>query len=376
MGSGCPPASPRAVHACPRESLIPGASPAKRGAMDFSSDNAAGAAPEILAALTAASRGNAPAYGADDWTKRLAARFGEIFEHEVAVFPVATGTAANALALSLGTPPWGIVYCHAEAHIIVDECGAPEFFAGGAKLAGLPGEHGKITPATIAAHFTERGFVHHAQPAAISLSQTTEAGTVYRAEEIAGLGAFARREKLFLHIDGARFANAVAALNCSPADLTWRAGVDALSFGATKNGAFAAEAVILFDPARAEEFAYRRKRGGHLFSKMRFLSAQLEAYLENELWLRNARHANAMAAQLAAGLAALPGTRLRHPVEANEIFVEMPDAVIRALAADGFRFYRWGGAAANRLRLVASFSTTPEEVATFVKAASAHIALM
>jgi threonine aldolase len=376
MGSARPPASPWPVHACPRESLLLGDLPAKRGDMDFSSDNAAGAAPEIVAALAAASRGHTPAYGADAWTTRLTARFGEIFEHEVAVFPVATGTAANALALSLGTPPWGIVYCHEEAHILVDECGAPEFFAGGAKLMGLPGEHGKITPATVAAHFTERGFVHHAQPAAISLSQTTEAGTVYRAEEIAALGVFARQEKLFLHVDGARFANAAAALNCAPADLTWRAGVDALSFGATKNGAFAAEAVVLFDPARAEEFAYRRKRGGHLFSKMRFLSAQLEAYLADDLWLRNARHANARAADLASGLVALPSVRLRHPVDANEIFVEMPDAVIRALTADGFRFYRWGGSDANCVRLVTSFSTTQVDVATFVKAASAHIARM
>jgi len=344
--------------------------------MDFSSDNAAGAAPEIVAALAAASRGSAPAYGADEWTGLLAARFAALFEHEVAVFPVATGTAANALALSLGTPPWGIVYCHEEAHVIVDECGAPEFFAGGAKLAGVPGAHGKITAEAIAARFSERGFVHHAQPAAVSLSQTTEAGTVYRAEEIAAIGAFARREKLFLHLDGARFANAVAALGCTPAELTWRAGVDALSFGATKNGAFAAEAVILFDAARAEEFAYRRKRGGHLLSKMRFLSAQLLAYLEDDLWLRNAQHANAMAARLGAGLAALPGAQLRHPVDANEIFVELPDRAIRALAEDGFRFYRWGGADATCLRLVASFATSEEDVATFLKAARAHIARM
>ncbi len=330
--------------------------------MDFSSDNAAGAAPEILAALAAVNRGPAAAYGADAATARLERRFAALFEHEVAVFPVATGTAANALALAALTPPWGIVYCHEEAHVAVDECGAPEFFAGGAKLIGLAGEHAKITPASIAARLTERGFVHHAQPAAISLSQSTEAGAVYAAAELASMGEFARRERLALHVDGARFGNAVAALNCAPADITWRVGVDALSFGATKNGALAAEAVIFFDPDRARDFGYRRKRGGHLLSKMRFLSAQLEAYLDDGLWLRNARHANAMAARLAAALVRLEGARLRHPVEANEVFVELPDAVIVALAADGFKFYRWGGAKALCIRLVTSFATTAEEV--------------
>ncbi len=342
--------------------------------MDFSSDNAAGAAPEILAALAAANAGSAAAYGADAITARLAERFAALFEREVAVFPVATGTAANALALAALTPPCGIVYCHEEAHVAVDECGAPEFFAGGAKLATLPGAHAKITPDAIAARLTGRGFVHHAQPAAVSVSQSSEAGTVYRAAEIAALGAFARRERLLLHMDGARFANAVAALGCAPADITWRAGVDVLSFGATKNGALAAEAVIFFDPAMAEDFAYRRKRGGHLLSKMRFLSAQLEAYLADGLWLRNARHANAMAARLAAGLADLPQARLRHPTEANEVFVELPDAAIRALLADGFRFYRWGGADALCVRLVTSFATTAGDVDALLAAAAKHLA--
>ncbi len=341
--------------------------------MNFTSDNAAGVSPEIVAALAAANHGSAAAYGADTLTARLEARFAELFEHVVAVFPVATGTAANALALAALTPPWGIVYCHEDSHAAIDECGAPEFFAGGAKLVTVPGAHAKIAPEAIAARLTTRGFVHHAQPAAISISQSTEAGAVYGAAEIAGLGAFARQERLALHMDGARFGNAVAALGCAPADVTWRVGVDALAFGATKNGALAAEAVIFFDPARAADFAYRRKRGGHLLSKMRFLSAQLVAYLDNELWLRNARHANAMAQLLAQGLEALPGARLAHPVDANEVFVDLPDRVIRALGEDGFGFYRWGGAAATRVRLVASFATEAAEVDHLIERAAWHL---
>jgi len=341
--------------------------------MDFRSDNVAGASPAILAAIAAANAGTAAAYGEDAVTARLKARLAALFEHEVAVFPVATGTAANALALAALTPPWGAIFCHEEAHVAVDECGAPEFFAGGAKVVTVPGEDCKITPAAIAARMGERGFVHHVQPAAISISETTEAGAVYRPDEIAALGAFARAERLSLHVDGARFANAVAALGCAPADLTWRAGVDALSFGATKNGALAAEAVILFDPAKGEELAYRRKRGGHLLSKMRFLSAQLEAYVAGGLWLENARHANRMAARLGAGLARRTGARLRHAVEANEVFVELPEPVIAALETAGAKFYRWGGARSTCLRLVASWQTREDEVDAFLARCAAHL---
>jgi threonine aldolase len=325
--------------------------------MNFRSDNVTGIAPEILAAIAAANAGAAASYGADAITERLCRRVSEIFEHEAAVFPVATGTAANALALASVTPVWGAIYCHEASHVQTDECGAPEFFAGGAKLLPLAGAGAKLAPAAIEAAMIERGVVHHVQPAAISISQATEAGTVYQPGEIAALAAVACRHGLALHMDGARFANAVAALGCSPADLAWRAGVDVLSLGATKNGALAAEAVVFFDPAKADGFAYRRKRGGHLFSKMRFLSAQLDAYLADGLWLRNARHANAMAGRIAAGLAALPGARLRHPVEANEVFVELPEAAIAALDAAGFGFYRWGGDASRTLRLVTAFDT-------------------
>ena len=335
--------------------------------MNFASDNTAGVAPEIMDAILAANKGAAMPYGADAISQRLEARFAEIFEHPVAVFPVATGTAANALALAAFTPPWGAIYCHEDAHIANDECGAPEFFASGAKLVTLPGDHGKLAPATVETRVEGKDRVHQVQPAALSISQETEAGTLYRAAEVAALGEVARRHGLGLHVDGARFANAVAGLNCTPADLTWRAGVDVLAFGATKNGALAAEAVIFFDKAKAAELGFRRKRAGHLFSKMRFVTAQLEAYLTNELWLRNARHANAMAARLGAALGALPGARVLHPVEGNEIFVALPEAVIAGLNAAGFIFYRWTGEPV--LRLVTAFDTTIENVNAFIATA-------
>jgi threonine aldolase len=339
--------------------------------MNFCSDNVAGIAPEILAALGVANLGSAASYGDDAITGRVERRLAEIFEHEVAVFPVATGTAANALALASLVPPWGAVYCHAEAHIVVDECGAPELYTGGARMVGIAAPHGKIRRADLAALLPGgKGVVHHMQPAAISLTQASEAGTVYRAAEIAEIGETARKHGLGLHVDGARFANAVAHLGCAPADITWRAGVDVLSFGATKNGAAAAEAVVFFDRARSAEFGFRRKRGGHLFSKMRFLSAQLEAYLADDLWLRNARHANRMATRLAEGLGTVPGAQLRHPVEANEIFVELPDALIEHLLGKGFQFYRWDG---NCIRLVTAFDTAAGDVEAFIATARAFV---
>lgn len=337
--------------------------------VNFCSDNASGAAPEVLRALAAANDGWAMPYGNDEVTRRLEARVREVFETEAAVFPVATGTAANVLCLSVMTPPYGAIYCHDESHINVDECGAPEFYTGGAKLVVLPGAHGKIAPAALEAAIAGAGNVHAVQPAAVSLTNATEAGTVYSAEETRALAEVAKAHGLGLHLDGARFANALASLGCSPAELTWRAGVDALSLGATKNGVLAGELVVLFDPGLAETLGYRRKRGGHLFSKMRFLSAQLEAYLADDLWLENARHANAMATRLAAGLAELPGAALSHPVEANEIFVTLPEPVIRGLIERGFQFYRWGPEANRELRLVTAFNTDPDHVAAFLEAA-------
>lgn len=339
--------------------------------MNFASDNVTGIAPEILAAIEAANSGTAMPYGADEITRGLEQRFGELFEHAVAVFPVATGTAANSLALGCLTPPWGAIYCHEDAHIASDECGAPEFFTGGAKVVTCSGDNGKLTPAVLAERIAGAGRVHQVQPAAISITQQSEAGTVYRPEEIAALSALARQHRLALHMDGARFANAVASLGCAPAAVTWRAGVDALSFGATKNGAMAAEAVVFFDPAKAETLGFRRKRAGHLLSKMRFVAAQLGAYLADDLWLRNARHANAMAARLAAGVTRLPGARLLYPVEGNELFVELNDRTIERLRAAGFGFYRWADAPV--VRLVTAFDTDPSAVESFLRVAGAAL---
>ncbi|TDQ80491.1 L-threonine aldolase [Dongia mobilis] len=341
--------------------------------MNFCSDNVAGMAPEILAALASANDGTASSYGADPYTARVEAKLSEIFERRVLAFPVVTGTAANALALSVMAPPYGAIYCHPEAHIMVDECGAPEFYAGGAKLVPIAGAHGKLAADDVAAVLANgrAGDVHHVQPAAISLTQATECGTAYRADEVAAIAEVAKRHQVKLHMDGARFANALRHMNASPADITWKAGVDVLSFGATKNGAMAAEAVIFFDEALAESFAFRRKRAGHLISKMRFVSAQLDAYLEGDLWLRLAAHANDQAAALVAGLKAIPGVELLHPVEANEIFIRLPLNVVAGLRAAGFDFYDWPGAAPGTIRLVTSFATRAEDVAKFVATAKA-----
>ena len=339
--------------------------------INFNSDNAAGASPQILAALEEATKVSAMPYGNDDWTARVESRLKDIFETDLAAFPVATGTAANVLSLSLMAPPYGAIYCHGEAHINVDECGAPEFFTGGAKLVPLEGAHGRITAGDLERAITGAGVVHQVQPAAVSLTNASEAGTVYTPDDLGAVSRVARGHGLGLHVDGARFANAVVSLGCSPAELSWKAGLDALSLGATKNGALAAEAVVLFKPELAETFGYRRKRGGHLVSKMRFLSAQLDAYLTDGLWLDNARHANAMAARLAEGLAALGGVELVPPVEANEIFARLPEAMIAGLLERGFGFYRWGPEENREVRLVASFDTRPEDVEAFLAAARA-----
>ncbi len=341
--------------------------------MNFISDNTAGAPPEILAALARANEGTAGNYGDDDITARLGEKLSRVFEKAVAVFPVATGTAANSLALATLTPHYGAMLCHEGAHIYEDECGAPEFFSGGAKLVPIAGAHGKLTPQAIKAalaHF-QRGVVHHVQPAAISLTQATERGTTYSVAEVEAIARVARKEGLSLHMDGARFANALAFLKCTPAAITWKAGVDAMSFGVTKNGALAAEAVIFFDPARAADVQYRRKRAGHLFSKMRFLSAQIEAMIDDGLWLRLAGHANAMAARLGQGVADLPGFALEHPVEANEVFARLPSkAAMESILAAGAKFYPWGPITDRPLvRLVCSFATREAEVDQFLAAA-------
>lgn len=339
--------------------------------VNLCSDNATGVAPEIIRAIEAANASTAMPYGNDDLTRQVEAKLSEVFETEVTAFPVGTGTAANVLSLSVMTPPFGVVYCHEGAHIHVDECGGAEFYTGGAKLYPLSGPNGKISPDALRAAITGVGEPHHAQPATVSLTQATEAGTLYTPDDVAAIAEVARANRLNLHMDGARFANAVAALRCSPADVTWRAGVDALSFGATKNGGMSAEAVVFFKRDLAETFEYRRMKGGHLFSKMRFLSAQLQAYLHDDLWLRNARHANAMAARLAEGLRALPGAELVNPVEANELFVRLPEPVVAGLLDQGFRFYRWGGPRSTEVRLVTAFNTDPADIDRFLQAARA-----
>lgn len=340
--------------------------------MNFASDNVTGISPEIIAALIAANDGVAMPYGQDKYTQRLELQFKEVFDTDVTIFPVATGSAANALVLSVMTPPFGAIYCHHESHINVDECGAPEFYTGGAKLVTLPGLDGKIQAADLASILAQSGagVVHRVQPAAISLTQATEAGTVYKPDEIQAIAEVAKTHNLYLHMDGARFANAVVSLGCSPADITWRVGVDALCFGATKNGAMAAEAVVFFNQNLAQTFGYRRKRSGHLFSKMRFLSVQLEAYLKDNLWLKNAQHANRMAQILAQGLVGLPGVKLCYPVEANELFIQMPEDAIAGLLADGFQFYRWQGEHSTTVRLVTAFNTKEADVTAFIKSLS------
>ncbi|MDE2184316.1 MAG: low specificity L-threonine aldolase [Alphaproteobacteria bacterium] len=342
--------------------------------MNFASDNAYGAWPEIIAAIGEAAMGPAPSYGDDALTARVRERLSQLFERDLVVHPVISGTAANALALATLVPPHGAIFCHAESHIAVDECGAPEFFTHGAKLVGIEGWNGKVDAAGLnhaLAHFLP-GFVHHVQPAALSLTQATELGTVYTPGEIAALSGVARDHGMKVHMDGARFANALAHLACTPAELTWKAGVDALSFGATKNGALGAEAVIFFHHDDVKDFEYRRKKAGHLVSKMRFVSAQLDAYLTGERWIRHAERANALARRLADGLAAIPGVEIAHAVEANAVFVRLPEATVSRLRSRGAVFYDWGPPAEGRtlIRLVTSFATPEQHVDSFIKLAA------
>ena len=340
--------------------------------LNFNSDNVSGVAPQVLAAIAAANAGQVGSYGADPFTERLTARARELFECELAIVPVTTGTAANALALSLLAPPYGAIYCHETAHVMTDECGAPEFYAGGAKLIGLPGPFGRIAPASItnAVAFAHSMGVHYVKPAAVTLSQATEWGTIYDLATLDQLCATARSAGLGVHMDGARFANALARLGCSPAEATWKRGVEVLSLGATKNGALAAEAVVLFDVTRREELELRRKRSGHLWSKMRFLSAQLLAYLDAELWLVNARHANSLADRLGAGLIAAGG-RLVAPIEANEVFVALTAQQIAALRSAGYVVHDWpapAGEAEPVIRLVAAYDMQTADVDALLRA--------
>src|SRR5882757_4752448 len=329
-----------------------------------------------MSAVNKANDGFVTSYGGDDLTAKLQSVASELFEKQVAVFPVISGTAANALALSQIVPPFGAIYCHEGAHIVTDEAGAPAFFTGGAQLIGFPAADGKIRPEqlTKAVAFAEDLGIHHVKPGAVTLTQATEWGTAYSVAEISAISAVAKQYKLPVHMDGARFANALVHLGCTPAEATWKCGIDVLSLGATKNGALGAEAVVFFDPAIARDFERRRKRAGHLMSKLRFLSAQLNAYLKNGLWLDNARHANAMATKMALGLKTVSGARLLHPVQANELFVVLPEETVSGLETRGFKFYRWPLHAAESgvtIRLVTSYATPSADVDEFIAAAAA-----
>jgi threonine aldolase len=342
--------------------------------IDFRSDNTAGVLPEIMTALQAANEATQPSYGADAISARLTARMSDLFERKVAVFPVATGSAANALALSALTPPWGSVYCHRLAHVDVDETNGPEFFSGGAKLRLLDGADARIDVEDFegALRLAASGGVHNPQPAAVSVTQISELGAAYRPDHVRAIAEAAKRRGLRVHMDGARFANAVAFLGTTPAEITWKAGVDVLSFGATKGGAMGAEAIVAFDEGLASELAFRRKRAGHLFSKMRFVAAQLDAYVADGLWLKAARHANARAAELGRGLAQVPGIKLVAPVEGNIVFAKLSRAMTEGLQNDAFNFYDGEGGAKDAARFVCSFRTTPEDVAALIAAARKH----
>ena len=329
----------------------------------FASDNNAGLCPQALDALLQANgEGHVPGYGDDAWTGRACDKIRALFDTDCAVFFVFSGTAANALALAHICRPYHAVIAHAESHIATDEAGAAGFFSGGATLLTADTPFAKLTPAAVEGLATGgRGF-HSVRPCAVSITQATEMGTVYTLDEVRGLTEMARRHGLKVHMDGARFANAVAALGCSPADLSWRAGIDVLSFGGVKNGLAAGEAVLFFDQALAHEFEWRVKQAGQLNSKMRLVTAPWVGLLEGDAWLANARHANAMAQRLAAHITKVEGVRLMAPVESNGVFAEIGSAVQDRLRHKGWRFYAWGPAGC---RLMCAWDTAPATVDRF-----------
>jgi len=342
----------------------------------FSSDNWAGAHPKIAAALATHASGYEPAYGGGELDRAVNRKFSEIFERDVAVFFVGTGTAANALSLVSADKPGGLSFCHRESHVMEDECGAPEYFMGGSRLHPVDGALGRIDPKNLAraiGRFAPE-VVHSGRPAAVSITQATEIGTLYSLEDIDAISAIARQHMLPLHMDGARFANALVALDTTPAEMTWKRGVDIVSFGGTKNGCWCAEAVILFDLERANEFGFIRKRAAQLFSKSRFIAAQFDAYFEDGLWLENATHANAMAARLAASIRPSNTLRLAWDPQANEVFAIMPADKMTELQEAGARFYDWPaphgfdgavGTDDKLCRFVTSFATTVDDIDRF-----------
>ena len=326
----------------------------------FASDNCAGICPEALQALLSANNGHASAYGDDDWTRRVSDRLRELFATDCDVYFVFNGTAANSLALASLCQSYHSVICHELAHVATDECGGPEFFSNGSKLLSAKGENGKLTPDAILEVIERRSDIHYPKPRVVTLTQVTEVGTLYRTDEVAAIAELAHSKGLRVHMDGARFANAIAALGVTPADMTWRAGVDVLCFGGTKMGLPVGEAVVFFDRSLAEDFAYRCKQAGQLASKMRFLSSPWLGILEGDTWLRHARHANAMAQRLSTGLARIPGASLMFPTEANGVFASLSPAVQDGLRERGWRFYSFIGAGGSRF--MCAWDTTPERV--------------
>ncbi len=345
--------------------------------MQFASDNWAGATPEVMAALNGANQGFAPAYGNDPLTERVTAHFSALFEREVEVWFVATGTAANSIGLASLSRPGGLVLCSREAHINVDEWGATEFQSGGMKLVTMPETAGKIAPEVLAEtlqRYPAGG--RFGAPVALSLTNATELGTVYTPGEVSALSKLAREAGLAVHMDGARFGNAVAALGASPADITWRAGVDLMSFGGTKNGCLAAEAILVFSPDKLSDLGARRQRAGQTFSKSRYIAAQFEGYLAEGKWLERARHANAMADRLRTGIAASATARLGWESAANEVFAVLPRTAIKRLQNAGATFHEWPADSApsgrrpepdeDLVRLVTSWASTSDEVERFL----------
>ena len=333
----------------------------KRERVKFASDNVAGACPEVLDAIIKANDGDSTPYGNDQISTELQDKFSEIFEKEVIVFPTASGTAANALALATMTPSFGNVYCHKLSHINTDECGAPEFYTGGGKLVTLNGVKGKITAEELDQVISGKGIVHHTQPSSVSITQVCETGEVYQLDEIKKISEVTHKHNLSIHMDGARFANALVSLNVTPAEMTWKSGIDVLSFGATKNGCIAAEAIIFFKKDLVGNVAFLMKRAGHLLSKMRFVSAQLDAYISNDVWLRNAKHANKMGKKLSDGLKDHSDINLAYPTEANEVFATFPRNKIDYLNSEGYQINEdeWDGKA---VRLVAAWNTQDTDV--------------
>ena len=331
----------------------------------FASDNVTPACPEIMNAVLEANSGNVDSYGEDKWSKSLKKKMSEIFETEVEVFLAVTGTAANSLALSALTPSYGNIYCHEISHINVDECGAPEFFTGGAKLITLKGLNGKISVEDFQKNIRGLGIVHNTQPASVSITQACETGLVYQLDEVSEICNIARKYKMKVHMDGARFANSVATLKKTPAEMTWKSGVDVLTFGGTKNGCLDAEAIVFFKPDLAKKFSFLHKRSGQLLSKMRFISAQLSTYITDNLWLKNAEHANSMAKILSKALSNINGANLLYETQSNEIFVNFSNNIIDNLKKNGYSTYQ-DELNNNAIRLVTAWNTTQKDITKLI----------